>query len=304
MSKISFNNKVAVITGAAQGLGREYAKLLASLGAITIINDIATDEDGNPLANKVVNEIIKGGGHAIANTNNIACKEGITGLIKAVEESYGAIDILIHNAGVFVDKPFLQFEDRDWYDVINIHLNGSYHLLKAIIPLMRQRNYGRIIMITSSVGMYGMANHASYGAAKMGVYGLVQSLKLELEDTEIKCNLVSPLAATGQTSYALNKELHKQLDVEMVAPLVAYLASEECTHNGSTFVAGGGYFSSVGIFEGGGVYIPKEKLSIESIFGNISQITDLSMGVHISSTGQSAKKIFRKIFSGRRANKQ
>lgn len=300
MNKIRFENRVAVITGAAQGLGREYARLLAARGAVVIVNDIAIDKDGKPLAVELVNEIIQSGGKAMANTDNIACKEGIDSLIKAVEDSCGRVDIFIHNAGIIRDKPFLDIEYSDWYDVMSVHLNGAYHLSKKIIPLMQKNDYGRIVMITSSIGMYGLGNHVGYAAAKMGVYGLVQALKFELEGTGIKCNLVSPLAATGQTSYALHVGLHKQLDAELVAPMAVYLCSEECNSNGRTFVAGGGYFSSVGIFEGEGVFISRKNLSIEAVSNKINEISDLSKSMHISSTGQSGKKIFRKIFRGKR----
>lgn len=299
MCEIRFDNQVAVITGAAQGLGIEYVRLLASRGAAVVINDIAADDQGETLAQKLVEEIVNGGGNAVASTDNIASKEGAAALIKKVTDSYGKVDIFIHNAGVMRSKPFLELEENDWYDVMNVHLNGAYHLLKGIIPLMQKKNYGRIVMITSSVGMYGLGNHSSYAAAKMGVYGLVQSLKLELEGTGIACNLVSPLAATGQTSYALHEGLRERLAPKLVAPLVAYLCSEACQHNGATFVAGGGYFSSVGFLEGDGIYLSEKNVSSEAIGSAISQILDLSSGVQIASTDQAAKKIFKKIFKSK-----
>lgn len=298
MDKILFNDQVAVITGAGQGLGKSYAELLASRGACVIINDYANGTDGKPLAEEVADAINLSGGRAIASTDDIAHRAGAENLCKTTCERFGKIDIFIHNAGLLINKPFFEMEGDDWTRVLDVHLNGAYYLLKQVLPVMVENDYGRIVMITSSVGMFGIGSHVNYGAAKMGVIGLVQTLKTEIEHLNIKCNLVSPLAATSQTSQAIDESLHDIYRPESVAPIVAYLCSSLCTSHGYIYVAGGGYFSRIGIYEGNGVYIEPERLSIEAVAARINDISDMSASVHVSSINQAAKKLFKSIYKG------
>lgn len=295
MKDITFFGKVAVITGSARGLGREYVKILAAKGASVVINDIAVDSVGTYLADRFAEEITGSGGCALVNHDNIATKDGAASLVKAAVEKFGKVDVFVHNAGIVRDMPFVDMKDEDWYGVLDVHLNGAYHLLKNIVPLMIENNYGRIVLVTSSVGMYGLKNHLAYGAAKMGVFGLAKSLKSELEGYNIKCNLLSPLASTGQTQYAISGDIYEDFKPDRVAPMVGYICSDRCSENGRIFVASAGYFSMTGFFEGKGIYIPFEELTVESISEKIPEICDLSNPVYIASTNQAGKKLFRGI---------
>ena len=295
MNHIRYDEKVAIITGGARGLGKEYAKLLASRGAIVVINDNAVNETGEPLAFMTAKLINEKGGKAIANLGDITKKDEIWQLTSQVMEAYGRIDILVHNAGIAVDTPLIDMTEGEWFETIDVHLNGAFFLLKEILPIMLKVNYGRIVMVASSVGMYGTRNHCAYGAAKMGVYGLVQSLKHELQDTNVYCNLISPLAATEQTNRALNESLRSMLKPEYVAPLVAYLCSSECRQFAETIVAGGGYLSANTFYEGKGIGLLANAITIEQIRDRIDEITDLSESRKMSTTNDAAKKIFRTV---------
>lgn len=296
MDTIDLSGQVAVVTGAGRGLGKEYAKVLATYGALLIINDNAYNEDGTSLASETAREIEDMGGCAIVNTDDISTRDGCRNLIETVENNFGFVDIFIHNAGFILEKDFLEHDDFDWNKMLDIHLNASYYLLKGIIPLMMKKKYGRIVMVTSTDGMFGLEKQAGYAAAKMGVFGLVQVIKQEFQDMDIKCNLISPLAATQQTKNALQGILVEKLSPEKAAPIIGYLCSPQCRHNGKVFIAAGGYFSCIGFCQGEGVFIPKEQLTAQSVYNKIDRITDFTYASPISSSRQTAKKIFKKIF--------
>lgn len=295
MDSILFTGQVAIITGSGQGLGKAYAQLLAQKGATVIINDIAKDEDGVWLADKTAEEIKQAGGRAVPNYDSVADKEGVLNLIHEAIHNYGRIDILIHNAGRLITKPLLEMDDNDWYSILDVHLNGAYHLTRNILPYMMKQKYGRIVMVTSSVGMFGLYGQLSYAAAKMGVVGLMQTLKTETQGFDINCNIVSPFAVTSQTMNAISTELHGEFQPSFVAPVVTYLCSSACNRNGSIFVTGGGYISTIGMYEGKGIYANKDILSTEYIAEKIDEITDLSESKLISSMKQAAKKLFKKV---------
>lgn len=294
MGNIDFSGQVAIITGAGQGLGKSYAELLASRGAKVIVNDIAYSEDKS-IAQSTAEKIIKSGGEAVADINNISSSEGVEKLVRFALDKYDKIDILIHNAGFLINKPFTEMSNTEWNSVMDVHLNSGFNLLKSICPIMEKNSYGRVLFITSTAGLLGIPNQISYAAAKMGVVGLINAVKTELEGKDIQLNVLSPLASTNQTSYAINPSLKQFLKPELVAPMAVYLCSSACKQSGSIYVAGGGYFSRMALFEGKGLYLEADEVQIEMIAENIDKISDLSQSKHISSTLQAAKRILKRL---------
>ena len=196
MSEINFNGRVAIITGAGAGLGRQYALELARRGAKVVVNDLGGLRDGSgqgtSAADKVVDEIKAGGGQALANYDNVALVDGGENIVKAAVENFGKVDILVNNAGIVRDKTFNKMDEPTWDVVMNVHLKGAFCVTRPAFINMRENNYGRIVMTTSSSGMYGNFGQSNYAAAKLGLLGLVNVLKLEGGKYNIKSNLIGP----------------------------------------------------------------------------------------------------------------
>lgn len=281
MSEINFNGRVAIITGAGAGLGRQYALELAKRGAKVVVNDLGGARDGSgqgtSAADKVVDEIKAGGGEAIANYDNVALVEGGENIVKAAVEKFGKVDVLVNNAGIVRDKTFNKMDEPTWDVVMNVHLKGAFCVTRPAFINMRENNYGRIVMTTSSSGMYGNFGQSNYAAAKLGLLGLVNVLKLEGGKYNIKSNLIGPTAATRFTEDVFPQELFAKMKPDFVAPAVLYLCSEDCTDSGMVINAAAGYYSRSAIVTGpgailsDGVKIP----SPEDIKDNWKKITSL-----------------------------
>jgi NAD(P)-dependent dehydrogenase (short-subunit alcohol dehydrogenase family) len=281
MSEINFNGRVAIITGAGAGLGRQYALELAKRGAKVVVNDLGGSRDGSgqgtSAADKVVDEIKAGGGQALANYDNVALVEGGENIVKAAVEKFGKVDILVNNAGIVRDKTFNKMDEPTWDAVMNVHLKGAFCVTRPAFINMRENNYGRIVMTTSSSGMYGNFGQSNYAAAKLGLLGLVNVLKLEGGKYNIKSNLIGPTAATRFTEDVFPPELFAKMKPDFVAPAVLYLCSEDCTDSGMIINAAAGYYSRSAIVTGpgailsDGVKIP----SPEDIKDNWKKITSL-----------------------------
>ena len=281
MSEINFNGRVAIITGAGAGLGRQYALELAKRGAKVVVNDLGGSRDGSgqgtSAADKVVDEIKAGGGQALANYDNVALVEGGENIVKAAVEKFGKVDILVNNAGIVRDKTFNKMDEPTWDVVMNVHLKGAFCVTRPAFINMRENNYGRIVMTTSSSGMYGNFGQSNYAAAKLGLLGLVNVLKLEGGKYNIKSNLIGPTAATRFTEDVFPPELFAKMKPDFVAPAVLYLCSEDCTDSGMVINAAAGYYSRSAIVTGpgailsDGVKIP----SPEDIKDNWGKITSL-----------------------------
>jgi 3-hydroxy-3-methylglutaryl CoA synthase/NAD(P)-dependent dehydrogenase (short-subunit alcohol dehydrogenase family)/putative sterol carrier protein len=258
--QVSFDGRVAVVTGAGAGLGRVYALALAKRGAKVVVNDLGSARDGSgdgsaSPAEKVVAEIKDLGGEAVANYDNVATPEGGENIVKTALDTFGAVDILINNAGILRDKSFLKMEPDNWQAVLAVHLHGAYHVTRPAMVAMKEKGYGRIVMTTSGAGLYGNFGQTNYSAAKMGLVGLMNTLKLEGQKYNIKVNTIAPIAASRLTEDVMPPELFERSKPEFVSPLVMFLASEACQESGRIFNVGMGYFNRAAIHTGPGVQL-------------------------------------------------
>jgi NAD(P)-dependent dehydrogenase (short-subunit alcohol dehydrogenase family)/putative sterol carrier protein len=259
MGGIRFDGQLAIVTGAGGGLGRVYAIELAKRGAQVVVNDLGGASDGSGASNRpadaVVQEIVEAGGEAVANYDSVATVEGGECIVQAALDRFGAVDILVNNAGILRDKSFPKMTPQMWDAVLAVHLQGAYNVTRPAFIAMRQRKYGRIVMTTSAAGLFGNFGQANYGAAKMGLVGLMNTLKLEGAKYDVKVNTVAPIAATRLTQGILPPDLSDQLKPEFVAPLVLYLCSEQCAESGLILNAGGGFFSRAAVVSGPGTLL-------------------------------------------------
>jgi len=257
---VSFVGKVAVVTGAGAGLGRAYSLELAKRGAKVVVNDLGGARDGSgtgsqSAADRVVAEIEGGGGIATPNYDNVATPEGGANIVQSALDAYGRLDILVNNAGILRDKSFMKMEMPDWDAVINVHLRGAFCVSSPAFKVMKENGYGRIVMITSAAGLYGNFGQTNYGAAKMGIVGLMNSLKVEGAKYGIKVNTVAPLAASRMTEDIMPPEILAKMGPEFVAPLVVYLCSEDCPVSGMIYNAGMGYYGRAALLSAPGVIL-------------------------------------------------
>ncbi|MGB6064680.1 MAG: SDR family NAD(P)-dependent oxidoreductase [Desulfomonilaceae bacterium] len=257
---IRFDGRVAVVTGAGAGLGRAYALELAKRGAKVVVNDLGGARDGSgqgsaSAADKVVEEIKSLGGEAVANYDSVATVEGGEAIINKAVETFGRVDILINNAGILRDKTIAKMEPAEWKAVRSVHLDGAFNVTLAAFPKMRENGYGRIVVTTSAAGLYGNFGQTNYSAAKMGLVGFMNTLKLEGEKHGIKVNTIAPVAATRLTEDVMPPDLLARLKPEFVAPLVLYLCSEGCSETGMIFNAGMGCFNRAAVATGPGAIV-------------------------------------------------
>jgi len=284
-NKIRFDDQVAVITGAGGGLGRIYALELARRGAKVVVNDLGGSRDGSgggsaTPAEKVVNEIKALGGEAVANYDSVSTSEGGENIIKSALDSFGTVDILINNAGILRDKSFIKMEPENWQTVLDVHLNGAYNVSKPAFKVMRKKGFGRIVMTTSAAGLYGNFGQTNYSSAKMGLVGLMNTLKLEGKKYDIKVNTVAPIAASRLTEDILPPELFEKMKPEFVSPIVIYLCSRECDASGNIYNAGMGFYNRAAIVTGGGTTIGDgiNPPVIEDVVDNFDVIASLKNG--------------------------
>jgi 3-hydroxy-3-methylglutaryl CoA synthase/NAD(P)-dependent dehydrogenase (short-subunit alcohol dehydrogenase family)/putative sterol carrier protein len=257
--EIRFDGQVAIVTGAGGGLGRAYALELAKRGAKVVVNDLGGARDGTGAsaapADAVLQQILDAGGEAVANYNSVATLEGGQSIVKSALEAFGRVDILINNAGILRDKSFGKMTPEMWGAVLEVHLQGAFNVTRPAFQVMRQQRYGRIVFTTSAAGLFGNFGQANYSAAKMGLVGMMNTLKLEGAKHDIKVNTVAPLAATRLTEDVLPPEIGAKLKPELVAPLVLYLCSEQCADTGLILNAGMGFYSRAAVVSGPGVIL-------------------------------------------------
>ncbi|MCG8588992.1 MAG: SDR family oxidoreductase [Proteobacteria bacterium] len=276
MSEIRFDNRVAIVTGAGGGLGREHALLLASRGAKVVVNDLGGAADGtgsgSSAADAVVKEINEAGGTAVANYDSVATPEGGEGVVQTAIDNFGQVDIVINNAGILRDRSFVKLTPPELEIVLDVHLKGGFYVSQPAFRHMKEKNYGRLIFTASAAGIFGNFGQTNYGAAKMGLCGLSHVLAVEGAKYNIKSNVIAPIAKTRLTENLLGPAADA-LDPACVAPLVAYLCSEQCEATHEIYSVGGGRFARifVGLAPGwtkGKAAVP----AIEEIAANFDQI--------------------------------
>jgi NAD(P)-dependent dehydrogenase (short-subunit alcohol dehydrogenase family) len=281
MADIRFDGRVAVVTGAGQGIGRVYAMELAARGAKVVVNDLGGARDGagadQSAADKVVAEIRAAGGQAVANYDSVATAQGGANIVQTAVDAFGKLDILVNNAGILRDKSFLKMTEEEWDLVIAVHLKGAFCVTQPAFRLMKAANYGRIIFTSSTSGLYGNFGQTNYGAAKMGVVGLMNVLKLEASNYNIKVNTVAPTAYSRMTSDIFPADFEQKLNPQFNSPMVLYLASEANTVSGMTFAMGAGWYGRTAVVSGKGVCLGDSRRAIapEEIAENFDRIAAL-----------------------------
>src|SRR5258708_9766920 len=277
---IRFDNRVAIVTGAGNGLGRAHALLLASGGAKLVVNDPGGAVDGkggdHAAADKVVAEIKAAGGQAVPNYNSVADAKAAANIVKTAVDSFGTVDIVVNNAGVLRDKPFHNMGVEDFDFVVKVHLLGTAYVPHAGWPIMRAKAYGRVVVTSSNSGIYGNFGQANYGGAKLAVVGFMNALRLEGQKYNVLVNALAPVAGTRMTESLMTPEMLARLDPAFVSPMVAYLCSEQCQRTGDIWSAGAGYFARIEYREAPGVPIEGRAPTIDDVAHTSDQIADLS----------------------------
>lgn len=294
---IRFDGRVAIVTGAGGGLGRAYALELARRGAKVLVNDLGGTRDGtghSDTAARVVEEIEALGGEAMANGGSVTDYAQMEAMVAAAKEKWGGAHILINNAGVLRDKSFSNMEPEDFRFVVDVHLNGSANVTKAVWATMREQNYGRILMTASSTGLYGNFGQANYGAAKLGLAGLTKTLYLEGAKYNIRVNTIAPTAGTRMTEDIFPEAAFQSFTPESVAPAALFLVSEDAPTN-MIVGAGAGVFQAAYITLTQGVRLQGDDLTPEGIAANWDALTDRMGEIVPKSGGEQAMTIMAKL---------
>jgi len=275
---ITYDDQVVIITGSGNGLGKSHALAFASRGAKVVVNDFGGARDGtggsSAAAEAVVREIKAAGGEAIANGANVADREQVAALVEQTMDTWGRVDILVNNAGILRDKSFGKMSGEEWDAVVAVHLTGSANCSLAVWNHMKAQNYGRIIMTTSTSGIYGNFGQANYGAAKAGVWGLMNTLHIEGAKNNIHVNCLAPTAATRMTEDVIPKDALSLLDPKWVTPAVLFLAGKKAPSR-TILLAGAGGFTVAKLMEAEGMAFTEEDRTPEMIAKNWQTITDM-----------------------------
>lgn len=273
---IRYDEKVAIVTGAGQGLGRSHAIELAKRGAKVVVNDLGGAKDGSggssDAALSVVAEIEALGGQAIANGANVANYAEVETMVEQTMSQWGRVDILVNNAGILRDKSFIKGSLEDFKLVVDVHLMGTVNCTKACWAIMRDQGYGRVVVTTSSSGLYGNFGQSNYGSAKMGVIGFMNTLAQEGSKYDIRVNALAPTAGTRMTEGLIPDEAFELLTPQTVTPAVLYMASADAP-NKTIICAGAGAYSIAKIVETDGVWLSPEEQTPEGLAANWAQIT-------------------------------
>ncbi len=265
--KIRFDDRVAIVTGAGQGLGRSHAISLAKRGAKVIVNDLGASGGESISAEKVAEEIRNNGGEATANGANISNFDEVQNMVSQAMDAWGRVDILVNNAGILRDRTFLKMSIDDMRQVIDVHLMGSMYCSKAVWEIMREQSYGRIVFTTSSTGLYGNFGQTNYGAAKMAMVGMMNTLHLEGMKYDIRVNCLAPAAGTAMTEGLFPEPIFDLLSPESVSPGVVFLSSSDAPSR-IVLAAGGGSFAVFKGFETEGINLHPDSLNPEGVAKN------------------------------------
>ena len=270
--KIRFDDRVAIVTGAGQGLGRSHAISLAKRGAKVIVNDLGASGGESVNAEKVAEEIRNNGGEAIANGSNVSNFDEVQNMVSQAMDAWGRVDILVNNAGILRDRTFLKMSIDDMRQVIDVHLMGSMYCSKAVWEIMREQSYGRIVFTTSSTGLYGNFGQTNYGAAKMAMVGMMNTLHLEGMKYDIRVNCLAPAAGTAMTEGLFPEPIFDLLSPESVSPGVVFLSSSDAPSK-VVLAAGGGSFAVFKGFETEGINLHPDSLNPEGVAKNWQAIS-------------------------------
>jgi NAD(P)-dependent dehydrogenase (short-subunit alcohol dehydrogenase family) len=274
MADLGFDGKVAIITGAGGGLGREHALLLAERGCRVVVNDLGGSVSGEGgdagPAHTTAKEIEDLGGVAVADTNSVSSAEGGEAIVKTAVDAFGRVDIVINNAGILRDKTFHNMTPEFLEPVLDVHLKGAFFVTRPAWIKMREQGYGRVVNTSSNSGLLGNFGQSNYGAAKMGLVGFTRVLAAEGAKYNIRVNAIAPVAKTRMTEELLGGDFAAKLDPKLVSPIVAWLAHEDCPVTGEVYSAAGGRIARffIGLTEG--YYHPS--LTLEDVRDHFDQI--------------------------------
>ncbi len=300
MKEIRFAGRVAIVTGAGNGLGRSHALFLASRGAKVVVNDLGGTVAGtggsSAVADAVVKEIQAAGGTAVANYDSVATEEGGRNIIKTALDAFGTVDILINNAGNVRDKTLAKMDLADFRALVDVHLMGAVYCTHAAWPVMREKNFGRIVVTSSGAGLYGNHGHTNYGAAKMAVIGFMNALKEEGRKHNITVHAIAPIALTRMTEGIVAPKVAPLLKPEFVTAAVAWMCAEENEETGHIIEAGAGYYAKVEVREAHGALFGTDTIPTpEQIRDRYSEISDMSQASPFANTSEALRKVFRMV---------
>jgi len=274
---LHFTGRVAIVTGAGGGLGKQHALALAARGAKVVVNDLGADVHGDggsvSAAQAVVDEIRANGGEAMVNGASVTDYEAVKAMVQQTMDAWGRVDILVNNAGILRDKSFAKMEIADFRLVMDVHVMGAVHCTKAVWAIMQAQNYGRVVLTTSSSGLYGNFGQANYGAAKMALAGLMQTLSIEGEKHGIRVNCLAPTAATRMTEGLMPPEVLKALQPQAVVPAMLVMASEDAP-NRTILCAGAGSFEVAHITLTQGLHLGLHDDTAEQLAAALAQVKD------------------------------
>ncbi|WP_417460946.1 SDR family NAD(P)-dependent oxidoreductase [Kordiimonas sp.] len=294
---IRFDDRVAIVTGAGGGLGRTHALELARRGAKVVINDLGGDVHGvggsSAAAEAVVKEITDAGGQAFAHGANVTNEEQVADMVAKTMEKWGRVDVLVNNAGVLRDKTFAKMTVEDFNFVVQVHLMGSVVCTKAVWEIMREQAYGRLVMTTSSSGLYGNFGQSNYGAAKMGLVGFMNTLCLEGAKYNIRANCLAPMAATRMTEGLLPEAALKLSTPESVTAGLITLCDEDAPNRTVLSAGAGGYARAV-VYETDGVYLKPDDQTPENVRAQMGNINNPEGQQELVQGGQQSMKFIGK----------
>jgi NAD(P)-dependent dehydrogenase (short-subunit alcohol dehydrogenase family) len=272
------DGRVVIVTGAGRGLGRAYALDLARTGASVVVNDMGCALDGAASADRpaeeVVEEIRAAGGDAVANFDDVGSPVGAASIVATALDAYGRLDGLVNNAGIMRDRTFAKMPVEDFEAVIRVHLLGAGYCTHAAWPSLLASGAGRVVFISSSVGLYGGFGQANYAAAKLGVVGLMHALRLEGRKHGVRLNAVAPVGRSRMSSGLLEQEVADGLDPEMIAPVVSYLCSPRCDRDGLILEVGAGLVARVAVMESDGVWFDEAGFDAPRVADRAAEIAD------------------------------
>ncbi len=294
---ISYDGKVAIVTGAGGGLGRSHALALAARGAKVVVNDLGGDVHGeggsSSAAEAVVQEIVDAGGEAIAHGANVCDADQVADMVKTTMDKWGRIDILINNAGVLRDKTFAKMELSDFEFVMSVHVMGSVTCTKAVWDIMREQAYGRIVMTTSSSGLYGNFGQSNYGAAKMALVGFMNTLCLEGAKFNINVNCLAPMAATRMTEGLLPQAALDLSTPESVTAGLLTLCDDDAP-NRTILAAGAGGYAKAVVYETEGIYLKPDEQTPENVRAAFEDLSNPEGQQELVQGGQQSMKFIGK----------